>query len=255
MYHGCPSVSEFAGTFKEYCAKNSITIYSSSTFLKAFPVEQFNYVLKTQIERILTFQRNRSWTSVLQRAVSTYNHTSSSAILNLSPLEASEPTNVARLQMYYLKKKYDHAQSFKKKPPLKVGQSVKVVFRDPFKQRGFKRRWSSETYHITKVLDNAVPTCYNVSSFGSKLFYLQELNPVVEEEHLKQSVTSRKILGIISDKQFPNRWLRSGKPLDYVRKYLVQTNLETANHYLSKSEILTYDNGAEKLKNYRERPQ
>ena len=244
---------EFGGSFKEYCVKHGITVYSTTTSMKSFPSEQFNYALKSQIERMLTFQRNRAWTSVLQRACSIYNQTESKALMGLSPNMASMPKNVARLQMYYLKKKSKHAESFTKKEPLKVGQAVKVVYRDPFRQRGFKRRWSDKTYHIAKVLNNAVPTGYYVTSFGSRLFYSQELNPVAEESHMADSIKSRKILGIISDKQIPIRWLRSGKPLELIRKFLVQTNEQEGNHFLTEAEILTFDNGSEKLKDYRER--
>ena len=171
----------------------------------------------------------------------------------LSPLEARKPTNVARLQMFYLKKKVKHANSFKKKVSLALNQNVKIVIKDPFKQRGFKARWSSKVYQIVKVLKNAIPTAYRVSSFGSRLFYEQELNPVVEEERLAASAVSRKILGIINDKKFAIRWLRSGKPLEYEQKFLVQTNSEETPHYMTESEIHSFDNGQQKLITYQDK--
>ena len=153
--------------------------------------------------------------NVVQRAVKTINETVTPSLDNLSPVEASQPDNIPRLQLFYLKHKAKKAQTYKKKVPLKLNEIVKVAKKDLFRQRGFKPRWSSENYHITAVLDNAIPTAYYVSSFGRRLFYREELNPIKNLSDLSSSLSQRKVLGIFGSKQFATQWLRSGKPIKF----------------------------------------
>ena len=129
-----------------------------------------------------------------------------------------DDTNVNKacnLQMFRLRQKAGYDALFKHEKRLKLGQSVLIVKEDPFRQRGFKPRWSSEVYHITKVLTNQAPTGYHVSTFGKRMFYRQELNPVANEETLASSMSARKILAIFSQKKFAVQWLRSGKPIKF----------------------------------------
>ena len=45
-------------------------------------------------------------------------------------------------------------------------------------------------------------------------------------------------------------WLIDGN--DTVARYLVQTNLDSTSHYMTEPELLTYDNGELKLKDFRD---
>ena len=132
-----------------------------------------------------------------------------------------------------------------RKPYFHVNQPVKKIEVDPFKQRGHKHRFSKDTYRITHVLDDAVPIAYYISDHGKKLFYKEELTPVLDEYEMKKSLVARRILKIISSKRFATKWLRSGKAIEYETKYLVKTNENEQTHYISKEEIDQYDNGPE----------
>ena len=189
----------------------------------------------------------------MSRAVSTYNNTQTPSLNNLSPIQANEPDNIAFLQKFYLQKKKKHAGLFKKTPKFKVGQAVKIVVKDKFRQRGFRPRWSKEIYKISKILDNALPIGYYVDGFGSKLFYEQELNPILSEPQLSSSLTAKKILAIIMDKMVATSYLRSGKGNHFERLFLVRTNMSDKNEFMSEREILEYDNGSEKLREYQQR--
>ena len=87
-----------------------------------------------------------------------------------------------------------------------MGQFVKIVKLDPFRQRGFKARWSKEVYQITRILNDNYPIGYNVSSFGKTLFYKEQLSAAGDPSELSKSTISKKILGIIGDKNFAIKW-------------------------------------------------
>ena len=202
---------------------------------------------------MLSFAKNRQWVKILQSAVNSLNNRSSPALDHLSPNQAFQAKNMARVQMFRLRRKAAYDASFKREKRLKVGQSVLIVKEDPFRQRGFKPRWSSEVYHITKVLTNQVPTGYRISTFGKRMFYRQELNPVANQETLASSMSARKILAIFSQKKFAVQWLRNGKPIKFQEKFLVKTNLNSENQYMTQEEILTFDNGLKQLTEYQNR--
>ena len=86
---------------------------------------------------------------------------------------------------------------------------------DKFRQRGHRPRFSDKTYRITKILDDAVPIGYRLSEHGKRLFYKEELAPSVDSAILNQSVTTKKLLGIISSKLFKvetgKKWLATDK--------------------------------------------
>ena len=247
--------TEFAGIFKAFCIEHNIKLYStSSNQLHSFPIEIYNGILKTAVERRLSFQRNRKWTEVLQSAVKSINETQTPALDHLSPSEAILPQNQARIQLFNLKRKAQYANSFKdQKPAFTVGQFVKIVKLDPFRQRGFKARWSKEVYQITRILNDNYPIGYNVSSFGRTLFYKEQLSAAADPSELSKSTISKKILGIIGDKNFAIKWLRNGKPIDFELRYLVISNTEPESHYLNEKQVLAFDNGLSQLSAYKNR--
>ena len=63
-------------------------------------------------------------------------------------------------------------------------------------------------------------------------------------------MTQKRILGILSSKRVPIKFLRNGKAIEYQINYLVRTNLSEKAQYLTQEEIKEYDNGAELLLNY-----
>ena len=247
--------SEFFGVFAKFCNEEGIVRTFSTTKLKAFKIESWNQVLKLYIERILDFQRHRKWTSILEQAVKIYNSTPQSSLLGNSPDQASsDPDIIAQLQAYNLRKRANRAKTFKnEKPAYKVGELVKIVEVDPFRQRVTTKRFSKENYKIRKVV-NSVPITYKLSEIdGTKLtrtFYKQELALAEDHTILNASVQAKRILAIIEKKDFPTKFLRSGKPLSFETRYLVKSNEKEEAFYLKKADFADYDNGTEMLENY-----
>ena len=209
--------------------------------------------MKTGIQRRLTFENRKDWESVLQATVKSLNETKLPSLNYLSPAEALKEKNIPKLQLFYLKRRAIRAKKFKEKKPLKLGTAVKVAITQKFKNRGFKPRWGG-VHYVTKVLDNSIPTVYYVSSFGTRIFYRNQLLEIENLKQLESSLVNKKlILTIMKDKLFAVKFLKSGKPIDWERKYLVKTSDSDENHYLFENEIMLYENGPDKLKAYREK--
>ena len=187
---------------------------------------------------------------MLELATKIYNSTPSPSLLNLSPNQASLPNNVAALQAFYLSRRARRATKLKKPAKYHEGQLVKKAVVDPFKQRGDRPRLSQANYTITKVLDKAVPTTYEISGHEGKVFYEQQLFPVANQEELQKSVRARRILVILHKKNFPVQFLRSGRPLKFELRFLVKTNEREENYYITKPELLEFDNGEQALEKF-----
>ena len=185
---------------------------------------------------------------MLSRAVSIYNSTKSPSLGNLSPNDAIKADNVSFLQGYFLKKRAESLKPYSnKKPIFYLGQKVRRIRVEKF-QRAHKSKYFDKIHTITKILDLGIPICYNISDFGKKLFYSQELTPVIEEEHEK-STLKHNLLGIISSKKVVISRLRSGKPTEFQIQYLVKKG-DANPMYMTASEIKEFDNGQELLDDF-----
>ena len=169
----------------------------------------------------------------------------------LSPQEALLPKNIPLLQSFYFKRIADQNKTLlDKRPAFALNQPVKKVVIDPLKQRGHKERYSDKTFRIVKIIKSA-PFTYKISD-NSATFYKEQLAAADDPKILGQSVTSKKILGIISSKLFATKWLRSGKPIEYERRFLVRSNLNDKTEYLTKEQLADYDNGLKLLTEFEE---
>ena len=164
-------------------------------------------------------------------------------------MEALLPDNIARLQQFYLKKRYEKTKPYlHKKPYFQLNEAVRKIEVNNFRQRADKNRFSKQTYRITKILSNAVPIAYYISQHPGQLFYKEQLSPVSDEKDI--ITTKKRILAIISDKKFATKWLRNGKAIEYQIKYLVRITEAEPSRYLTKAEIEQYDNGSDLLTAY-----
>ena len=74
------------------------------------------------------------------------------------------------------------------------------------------------------------------------------------ETQLSSTFTSKKILRIIKDQRFPTKFLRSGKAIEFQKKFLVLTNeIDNEKHFMTESEMLQFDNGSAMLRAYLEK--
>ena len=145
---------------------------------------------------------------MLNQALAIYNSSAQQSLLGLSPLKSLDPSNIAQLQAFYLRKRAEKASKYKKSNSsvYSVGQLVKIVLSDPFKVRGDKVRLSEKTYKVTHVLQS-VPVVYKISDHN-RVFYKQELEPSGDPESLQKSLSSKAILGIFSKKKYASHIYR-----------------------------------------------
>ena len=131
---------------------------------------------------------------------------------------------------------------------------MKVAVVHKFKQRGYAQRFSQKTYQVEKVLSDAVPIGYRISGHGARLFYKEELIAVDTPSVASDGyIGKRKVLGIISEKKFPVKWLRSGKAIQYQTKYLIRTSDKSQTFYATEQEVIEYENGPAQLEAHKAR--
>ena len=249
----CDEGKEFDGVFLAFLKAEKIQRIHTKYGQKAFNVEILNNVVKQIVERILSYYRNRKWVKSIEQAIRIYNSTEQAALLNNSPLIAEkDPDVIAQLQAYYFRQRRLHADKFKnEKPAFTVGQTVKIIEHSsggPFGQKVTKNRFSDKNYVVDRVVKGA-PLSYRLKSVN-KLFYKQELTAADSDEVLRQAVKSNNLLGILSHKKFAIKFLRSGKPIEFEVRYLVKQKGKEEPFYLTKEEILGYDNGEELYMTY-----
>ena len=176
------------------------------------------------------------------------------SLYGLSPEEALLPDNTAFLQQKIFKARRDKAQKYlKKRPPFKIGDKVRKIIRDKFKQRVNTHKWSSEKYTITGVRKTA-PWTFFLSGNGKKSFYSHQLLGEGKEEEEREENEPRQgslrlITSILSQKTVPTGFLRSGAAKAYEDIYLV-TLPSKKRRYMNRTELAQYSNGLELLNRF-----
>lgn len=187
----------------------------------------------------------------MEQAVKIFNQTSQTSLLGFDPITAhTDPDAIAQLQAYYFRKRREHADRFKnEKPAFQVGQRVKIVETpSAFGQRVTQKRYSKENYIVDKVIQSA-PLSYRLQSVN-RLFYKEQLTPTQSDEVLQKSLKEKRLLSILSHKRFATKFLRSGKPIEFEKRYLVRIKGKEEATYLTEDQIHAYDNGQELLTAY-----
>lgn len=138
----------------------------------------------------------------------------------------------------------------KKRPAFKVGDQVRKIVNDKFKQRANTHKWSKDKFLISKVLQTA-PYTFFLSSHGRKSFYTSQLlGEGREEEEVRQGQKPLQLIsGILQKKVVPTRFLRSGQARAFEDTYLV-TLPNKKRRFMNRTEILKFSNGAELLNKF-----
>ena len=239
--------TEFLSEFKKFVSSLKISIYTTESGIKSFPVENFNYVLKTSIYRQMSHFRSNSWILALERALKSYNKTKTPALNNISPEQALKNDNIVMLQEFYLNKRYNKLKSHLfSKPKFFLGQKVKKIIIEKW-QRGFKPRFSKNVYNIVKIFNDAKPIRYQINDNSKTKYYFNELIPFLEDE---KSDHYNKVLAILSSKKIPVKFLRSGKAIQFEKIFLTKIQGVEKPKYLKKIDVLKLKNGEYFLNKY-----
>ena len=240
---------EFGQNFAAYCKSMGIILYSSTTKFKAARVEVLNRDVKLYLARLMTHYRSKNAAKFLQQALDIYNDTESKGLpIGMSPNEAEKPSNLAKVQLFYLKKRALLAQKILKKQPtpkFKLGDRVRKIEATKLgAQRVSQPRFSKEIYTITGIT-KTLPRGYHIGVYKngkSQFFYGYELRSASERDSDYPTIN-----GILSSQKRVLSILRNGKPKDTQIEYLTVIDGKDKPKFLTKDQILTFRNGKSAL--------
>ena len=243
---------EFGQNFASYCKSVGIILYSSTTKWKAARVEVLNRDVKLYLARLMTHYHSKNAARFLQNALDIYNNTSSVGLPSgMSPNDAEKPANLARVQLFYLKKRALLAQKILKRQPapkFKLGDRVRKVEATKLgAQRVSKPRFSEELYTITGIT-KTLPRGYHIGVYKNgkpQFFYGYELRPASQRDSDYPTIN-----GILSSQKRVLSFLRNGKPKNVQIEYLTAIEGKNKPKYLTKEQILTFRNGKSALDSF-----
>lgn len=169
---------EFVNTkVEQYFLSKSIKFYTTrDPVTKAAICERFIRTIKGLIYKYFTFSKKAKYVDVLNSLVFLYNNRIHSSI-GIAPCDVSDD-NVLSVWMY-MRKKYE--TDGVKKNKYVVGDMVRVSNQKSTFEKGYKPKWSDETFTVVRVLRRR-PVVYNIKDEEGDLisanFYENELQKV-----------------------------------------------------------------------------
>ena len=166
----------YNNTLKTYLSSlsPSVELYSTHNEGKAVMAERVirtlkekMYKLKTDLEKPL-----RSWTPLLQRSTSDYNHSVHSSIGKTPTVADKDPDSIREIVS-------DHNFEKKtKKYKFKIGDRVRIFKYKTMFEKGYTTKWTTEIFVIDKVLETS-PITYQIRDLNNEpilgKFYAEEL--------------------------------------------------------------------------------
>jgi hypothetical protein len=151
----CDSGGEFLNkSWKAFCKKHSIEIYTTYGDSKSVIAERFNRTLKTTIHKRFTEYATNSWIDMLPEVLELYNNRRHRSI-GTAPAE----------QYKSVPKEVEHkplAKSDRRKPKYDIGSYVRIHRSKRVFEKGYSPNWSEEVFIVSsvKVPDDGSPMSY-----------------------------------------------------------------------------------------------
>lgn len=160
-------------TFLTFLLDKNVNIYSTESELKAVIIERFNRSLKELLEQELLTQellgKPRKWLPLLPKVIITYNNRFHRSI-QMTPIQASQhPENIKNEKTVLIKE-----------PKYKIDTPVRIYKYKTTFEKGFKPRWTTEVFRISKIFPGEVTTYELRDENGEDIkgrFYEAELSP------------------------------------------------------------------------------
>ncbi len=159
--------------FQDWAKNNDITIYSTFGESKSAVVERFIRTLRELLSKKFSSSQSYAWVKMLPSTLNFYNHKFHKTI-QMSPIEASDPTNSLQVFLLHQSKKGEKH----KKHKFKAGDQVRISrIKDTF-EKGSEPNFSYEIFTVEAVL-NTNPVTYKLMDYDKQpitgSFYEQEL--------------------------------------------------------------------------------
>jgi hypothetical protein len=181
---------------QRYLDKKKIKYLYSSGPIKAAIVERLNSTLEQILYRYLEHYQTYRYLDVFDLLIETYNNRGHRSIAYLTPNEAEMPLNQTRVLDAH-NQRYTALLRKKKKPTLKVGDTVLVKNSKSTFQRGYHRRYNLEPFEIESVDTSRPVVMYVIRSLdkGDTItgkFYASELEKIDKSDDAWRFVPTGK---------------------------------------------------------------
>jgi co-chaperonin GroES (HSP10) len=194
---------------RQYLQAQGIEMVHPNSEKKAAIVERFNKTLQGLMYRFMTAKQTESFSNFLPDLLHTYNNRKHRSLKWMTPHEAEQEENQARVLAAH-NEHYAKIASKRKKPKYKVGERVliKSLPSNRF-HRGYHQSFRLEQFEIIEVKTNMPIPMYILQSLNqgdviSGAFYAEELQPVKGDVFKIQVLKERKYRG---KKQLLVKWI------------------------------------------------
>lgn len=180
---------------QELFKKHNIRHFTTQNTEKAQIVERLNRTLKEKINKYFQHRNNKKWIDIYKPIVESYNKSYHSSI-GRAPVDVTQKTEgLTRGQLYY-----GEGRIYKPQLPvlkdrgktISKGEYVRLLKAKRTFEKGYTRRWTTEVFKVSEILDREHPTRYKVIDLDGEhvigSFYANELQVVPPPEEYSVKV-------------------------------------------------------------------
>lgn len=154
---------------------------------KAAIAERFNRTIQTLIYKYFTSKNTLRYIDILPKLLYLYNHTIHRTI-KMRPIDVNEKnilqvynnTHQSKIKKNQKHEQYDNIYT----QPFQLGDLVRVIRRKPVFEPGYTQRWTTEKFHIKKIIRKHPYFLYKIEDLKfhpiREKFYKHELQKILE---------------------------------------------------------------------------
>ena len=143
---------EFKGSFKKFCDDNEIEIYSTHSETKSSMAERYIRSMKTLIYNFFEEFRTFRYINNLKNFVTLLNKRFNRSIaMSPNDVDATHVPILLRKQQDEHRKANKKNHRRRKVPAFKVGDRVRIAFKDMAFRKGYKQQYTSEVFRVSQV--------------------------------------------------------------------------------------------------------
>lgn len=177
--------------FKTLMKRHRITMYSTSSNLKASICERFNRTLKEQMWKRFSLQGTYKWIDIIDTLMVEYNNRRHRTI-KMAPIHVTADNETYLLRHIYGKFEENRTRTIK----FDAGDHVRISHVKHMMEKGYTPNWTTEIFTITEVV-NTNPITYKLKDYQNKpidgSFYQEELTSVRDPDvYLVEKVLQRR---------------------------------------------------------------
>jgi len=193
-----------SNAMREYFSNLQIHQFSVKSQFKAALVERFNRTIKEKMWRVFTHENTRKWLALLPKLVKSYNMSVHRGI-DMAPEDVNEENEIPLWT-----KMEDKIEIVKKKPKIKIGDTVRISKVKSIFEKGYLPNWTEEVFTVVKIIDGN-PKQYKLADYDKNQldgsFYSQEIQVVDKPEsyRIEKVLQTRKLRG--GKKEYLVKWL------------------------------------------------